>query len=271
MKIELASTLNRQRQVFALLADIVTLDDDAREAALAGVDAEIARQVRAMLDADAGRGHLLDPSDLAEQLAAAELLLRPGQKIGRSRVIETLGAGGVGTVYLAEQEEPVRRHVALKVLRVSLDGPETRQRFFSERHAMGRLDHPNIAKIFDAGATREGTPYLALELIDGEPITDYCDRHRLSIEARLRLFVQVCLGVDHIHRKFLLHRDVKPSNVLVTEVDGRPVPKLIDFGIVKGLDDSLVEGPRLTGQAGARHSALHGRSSTPSTAPTARC
>ena len=248
MKVELASTLDRQRQIFALLADVVTLDDAERDAVLARADVDIAGQVRELLAADTTGDSLLFPGQLADPLSIAGPLLEPGQTVGPYRLVEILGVGGMGAVYLAEQREPVKRRVALKVLRVHLDSSEARQRFDSERHAMGRLDHPNVAKILDAGVTEDGLPYLSMELIDGEPITDYCDRLALSLGARLRLFLQVCRGVDHAHHRFLLHRDVKPSNVLVTEIDGRPVPKLIDFGIVKGLDGSLIEDPMLTGQ-----------------------
>ena len=248
MKVCIASTLDRQRRIFALLADVVTLDEIERDAALARADVEIAGQVRELLAADATDDGLLSPAQLADSFSSAEPLLEPGQSVGPYRLVEVLGVGGMGAVYLAEQREPVDRRVALKILRVQLDHSEAQQRFDSERHAMGRLEHPNVAKILDAGVTPDGLPYLAMELIDGEPITAYCDRLALSLEERLRLFLQVCRGVDHAHHKFLLHRDIKPSNVLVTEIDGRPVPKLIDFGIVKGLDGSLIEDPMLTGQ-----------------------
>ena len=248
MKVELASTLDRQRRIFALLADVVTLDEAERDAVLARADVEIAGQVRQLLAADASDDGLLSPAQLADQLSSAEPLLEPGGSVGPYRLLEVLGVGGMGAVYLAEQREPVDRRVALKILRVHLDRSETRQRFDSERQAMARLDHPNVARILDAGVTDDGLPYLVMELIDGEPITAYCDRLALSLEERLRLFLQVCRGVDHAHHKFLLHRDVKPSNVLVTEIDDRPVPKLIDFGIVKGLDGSMIQDPTLTGQ-----------------------
>ena len=246
---ELASTLERQRRVFALMAEVVALEPEQREAVYAAADREIADQARALLEADPSGEDWLHPDRLTgvglepKTVLKNRTVLPAGRMIGRYRILETIGVGGMGTVYLAEQEEPVARKVALKVLRLSLDREEDRRRFSSERHAMGRLDHPNVATILDAGTTDDGIPFLAMERIDGEPITDYCDRQRLSIEERLGLFVQVCRGVDHAHRQFLLHRDIKPSNVLVAEIDGEPVPKLIDFGIVKGLDGSLLGAP----------------------------
>jgi eukaryotic-like serine/threonine-protein kinase len=138
--------------------------------------------------------------------------LPPGAWIGPYRVVEFLGAGGMGQVYFAEQSEPVQRRVALKILHFSPSIPGMQRRFAAERHAMGRLDHPNVGKILDAGTTEDGIAYMAMERIEGVPITAYCDARSLSIEERLSLFLQVCRGVDHAHRKFLLHRDIKPSN-----------------------------------------------------------
>ncbi len=141
----------------------------------------------------------------------------------------------------------MRRQVALKILRTAVAGRQARARFEAERHAMGRLDHPNVGKILDAGTTDDGVPYFAMELIDGIPVTTFCDERSLGLEDRLRLFIDVCSGVDHAHRKLLLHRDLKPSNVLVTEIDGRAVPKVIDLGIAKGLDSSLADPTLATG------------------------
>ena len=163
----------------------------------------------------------------------------------------------MGHVYLAEQHEPIQRKVALKVLHLGVAQPWARRRFTSERQAMGRLDHPNVGKILDAGTTPDGTLYLAMERIEGTRITTYCDEHHLPIEERLRLFAEVCRGVEHAHHKFLLHRDIKPSNVLITEVDGRPVPKLIDFGIAEILDASFADAKAPSAAAGDRHAALH--------------
>lgn len=165
-----------------------------------------------------------------------------GARIGPYRLAEKIGEGGVGTVYRAEQEEPVRRAVALKVIKLGMDTREVIARFAAERQALALMDHPHIAHVFDAGATASGRPFFAMELVRGLPITRYCDEHRLGLEARLELFVTVCAAVQHAHTKGIIHRDLKPSNILVAEHDGRPLPKVIDFGIAKAT------GPALAGQ-----------------------
>ena len=164
-----------------------------------------------------------------------------GERIGAYRLLETLGEGGMGIVYLAEQEQPFRRRVALKVIKLGMDTREVVSRFESERQAMALMDHPNIASVFDAGATVDGRPYFVMEYVPGIPITDYCDGQKLSTRARLQLFAQVCAAVQHAHQKGIIHRDLKPSNVLVMEQDGRPVPKVIDFGIAKAIKQQLTE------------------------------
>jgi serine/threonine protein kinase len=165
---------------------------------------------------------------------------------GRYRVLRLLGEGGMGTVYLAEQSEPIRRRVALKVVKAGMDTAQVLARFYNERQALAMMDHPNIAQIFDAGATAKGRPYFVMEYIEGAPITQYCDRERLTTRQRLALFLAVCRAVEHAHRKGVIHRDVKPSNVLVAEHDGVPVPKVIDFGIAKATDKWAVENTLLT-------------------------
>src|SRR5947207_2810207 len=152
----------------------------------------------------------------------------------------------MGTVYLAEQLEPIRRRVALKVVKLGMDTSQVLARFSNERQALAMMDHPNIARIFDAGATTKGRPYFVMEYIEGAPITQYCDRKRMAIKERLLLFLAVCRGVQHAHQKGVIHRDLKPSNVLVTEQDGTPVPKVIDFGIAKAIDKWAVENTLLT-------------------------
>src|SRR5271157_2096395 len=149
---------------------------------------------------------------------------------GRYRIVRPIGEGGMGTVYLAEQREPVRRHVALKVVKLGMDTSQVLARFANERQALAIMDHPNIARIFDAGATPKGRPYFVMEYIEGAPITQYCDRKRMTVGKRLELFLAVCSAVHHAHQKGVIHRDLKPSNVLVVEVGGAPVPKVIDFG-----------------------------------------
>jgi eukaryotic-like serine/threonine-protein kinase len=165
---------------------------------------------------------------------------------GRYRVIQPVGEGGMGTVYLAEQLEPIHRRVALKVVKLGMDTAQVLARFHNERQALAMMDHPNIAQIFDAGATPSGRPYFVMEYIEGAPITQYCDRKRMNTKERLLLFLAVCRAVQHAHQKNVIHRDLKPSNVLVAELDGMPVPKVIDFGIAKATDKWAVENTLLT-------------------------
>jgi len=165
---------------------------------------------------------------------------------GRYQIIRPLGEGGMGTVYLAEQREPIRRRVALKVVKLGMDTGQVLARFANERQALAMMDHPNIARILDAGATPKGRPYFVMEYIEGVPITQYCDRNRFAIDQRLGLFHAVCRAVQHAHQKGVIHRDLKPSNVLVTEQEGTPIPKVIDFGIAKATDQWAVETTLLT-------------------------
>jgi eukaryotic-like serine/threonine-protein kinase len=153
----------------------------------------------------------------------------------------------MGVVYMAEQREPVRRKVALKIIKPGMDTREVIARFEAERQALAMMDHPNIAKVLDGGATESGRPYFVMELIQGIPITDYCDRANLTTSQRLALFVLVCQAVQHAHQKGIIHRDIKPSNVMVTLHDGVPVPKIIDFGVAKAIDQPLTEKSLFTG------------------------
>ena len=162
-----------------------------------------------------------------------------GSKIGRYRLLERIGEGGCGAVYLAEQLEPVKRRVALKIIRLGMDTENVIARFEMERQALAMMDHPNIARVFDVGATRTGRPFFVMQLVDGEKITDYCDSQRLGIPERLRMFIRVCQAIQHAHQKGVIHRDIKPSNVLVWVHDGEAVPKVIDFGIAKATGADL--------------------------------
>ncbi len=159
--------------------------------------------------------------------------------IGPYHLLERIGQGGMGEVWLAEQKHPVRRRVALKLIKAGMNTREIVTRFESERQALALMDHPAIAKVFDAGSTPQGMPYVVMEYVAGVPITEYCDKHRLAMSERLELFVQVCSGVQHAHQKAIIHRDLKPSNILVTQVDGKPVPKIIDFGVAKAISQRL--------------------------------
>ncbi|MFM9957402.1 MAG: serine/threonine protein kinase [Phycisphaerales bacterium] len=159
--------------------------------------------------------------------------------IGPYRLLRELGEGGFGVVYLAEQDEPIRRRVALKVIKPGMHSPGIIARFEHERRALASMEHPNIARVFDAGTTEDALPYFVMEFVDGEPITSFCDRRRLGLRERLQLFIPVCHAIQHAHQKGLIHRDIKPSNVLVFESDGAPIPKVIDFGVAKALAHTL--------------------------------
>ena len=155
--------------------------------------------------------------------------------------MEQIGEGGMGIVFVAEQERPIRRKVAIKVIKPGMDSKAVVARFEAERQALAMMDHANIAKVFDAGTTDSGHPYFAMELVKGVPITEYCDRNRLTVRERLELFIQVCQAIQHAHQKGIIHRDIKPSNVLVTLHDGKPVPKVIDFGVAKAINARLTD------------------------------
>ena len=165
----------------------------------------------------------------------------PGTVIGPYQLVEQIGEGGFGIVFLAEQREPIRRQVALKVIKPGMDTRQVIARFEAERQALAMMDHPNIARVFDAGTTNSGRPYFVMELVRGVPVTEYCDRERLTVPQRLDLFIHACRAVQHAHQKGIIHRDIKPSNVLVTLHDGAPVVKIIDFGIAKAMDRKLTD------------------------------
>ncbi|HWS28268.1 MAG TPA: serine/threonine-protein kinase, partial [Xanthomonadales bacterium] len=182
--------------------------------------------------------------------AGEETPFRHPERIGPFRILRLLGEGGMGAVYLAEQDEPVKRQVALKLVHASLRSPMALARFTAERQAMARLSHANVAQLYEAGTTRDGFPYFAMEFLPGDTLVQYCNLKRLDIRQRVALFVQVCHGVQHAHQKGLIHRDLKPSNLLVAEAGGQIVPKVIDFGIAKAVDQPLTDSAELTG-AGA--------------------
>jgi serine/threonine protein kinase len=165
----------------------------------------------------------------------------PGTVIGRYKLLERIGEGGMAVVYMAEQTEPIRRKVALKIIKLGMDTRQVIARFEAERQALALMDHPSIARVLDAGATETGRPYFVMELVQGVSITEYCDKNNLSTKDRLALFVRVCQAVQHAHTKGIIHRDIKPSNVMVTHHDGKPVPKVIDFGIAKAINQKLTE------------------------------
>jgi serine/threonine protein kinase len=209
------------------------------EQASAG-DPDLLQRVRGLLHAAENGADFLKPiaPNPAPNLPAIE---KPGDRIGRYKLLQQIGEGGCGIVYMAEQEEPLRRRVALKVIKLGMDTRQVIARFEAERQALALMDHPNIAKVHDAGATETGRPYFVMELVRGLKITDYCDEKKLSTQQRLELFMQVCQAVQHAHQKGIIHRDLKPSNILVTVNDGVAIPKVIDFGIAKA-----TSGERLT-------------------------
>ena len=173
----------------------------------------------------------------------------PGTLIGPYKLLEQIGEGGMGVVYMAEQTQPVRRMVALKIIKPGMDTRQVIARFEAERQALALMDHPNIARVIDAGATESGRPFFVMELVRGIPITEYCDREQLSIRDRLELFIQVCQAVQHAHQKGIIHRDLKPTNVLIALQNGAAVPKVIDFGVAKAIGQQLTEKTLFTGFA----------------------
>ena len=212
-------------------------------------DSELKRRVVALLAAHDEPASFLDrPAmnvevvDTLDRAPIAEGVMEgPGQRIGPYKLLEQIGEGGMGVVYMAEQLEPVRRKVALKIVKPGMDTRQVIARFEAERQALAMMDHPNIARVLDAGSTESGRPYFVMELVRGIPITNYCDQNKLTALQRLEIFMAVCHAVQHAHTKGIIHRDLKPTNVLVTLHDGKPVPKVIDFGVAKATNQQLTE------------------------------
>ncbi len=245
-----------QRIQSIFLVAIEAADPVARAALLArecGDDAELRQRVEVLLQAHDRSGSFLDqpavePMTTDEpggQWIAPDAPLtvteQPGMRVGRYKLLQKIGEGGMGVVYMAEQQEPVRRMVALKIIKPGMDSDAVVARFEAERQALAMMDHQNIARVFDGGTTESGRPFFVMELVKGIPITRFCDENRLTPRERLELFVSVCEAVQHAHQKGVIHRDLKPSNVLVTLYDGKPVPKVIDFGVAKALHQRLTE------------------------------
>jgi serine/threonine protein kinase len=207
-----------------------------------GGDEDLRRRVEALIRAHAGPDEILDAvGSQAATAAYAAIAEQVGSQIGPYKLLQKLGEGGFGVVFMAEQEKPVRRMVALKIVKPGMDTNQVIARFESERQALALMDHPNIARVFDAGATQTGRPYFVMELVKGVPITEFCDKNRLPPAERLKLFIDVCHAIQHAHHKGVIHRDVKPSNVMVTLHDGVPVVKAIDFGVAKATVQKLTE------------------------------
>jgi len=209
------------------------------ETACKGNDA-LRREVESLIAAnDDAEGFM--QTERMVQTAEMPLSEKAGDRIGRYKLLEVIGEGGFGVVWMAEQEEPVRRRVALKIIKLGMDTRQVVARFGAERQALAMMDHANIARVFDGGSTDSSRPYFVMELVRGLPITAFCDERRLSTQQRLELFIEVCHAVQHAHQKGIIHSDIKPTNVLVTEQDDRPVPKVIDFGVAKATEARLTE------------------------------
>ena len=250
---------NPAANIFVAALDHALEDRETFLTRACGDDAALLAEVRAMLAAhDAMPAGFLD-GPAADPLVTLKvnpgvrlvpdglpLAEQPGDRIGPYKLLQEIGEGGFGTVWMAEQDRPVRRRVALKIIKLGMDTKEVVARFEQERQALAMMDHPNIARVFDAGATEQGRPFFVMELVRGVKITDYCDEQGLSNEERIGLFIEVCQAVQHAHQKGIIHRDLKPSNILVTVNDGRPVPKVIDFGVAKATQGRLTDGTLFT-------------------------
>jgi serine/threonine protein kinase/tetratricopeptide (TPR) repeat protein len=237
-----------EESLFAQALEFVTVVERAAFLDRAcGTNQELRAELDALLRAHQRSGDLLDltnqaPSTTADVPAGES----PGVLLGPYKLLQLIGEGGMGTVWMAEQQEPIRRHVALKVVKAGMDSRQVLARFEAERQALALMEHPNIAKVLDAGRTPSG-PYFVMELVQGQPITTYSDENRLAIRQRLELFGDVCRAVQHAHQKGIIHRDLKPSNVLVAPYDGRPVVKVIDFGVAKATGQQLTDKTQFTG------------------------
>src|ERR1044071_2122889 len=240
------SPQERESALFALTLEKPVAERAAFLQAVCGEDRALRQRLETLLAAHDQPGELL--ATRAPGLKATiklDLDDAPdeavGQTLGRYKLLERVGEGGCGVVYVAEQTEPVRRRVALKVIKLGMDTKQVDARFEAERQALAMMDHPNIAKVLDAGTTDVGRPFFVMELVRGIRITDYCDQANLTTKDRLDLFIKVCQAIQHAHQKGIIHRDIKPSNILVTLHDGVPVPKVIDFGIAKATEGRLTD------------------------------
>ena len=236
------------------LEEFSTEDREAYVKRACSGDPELEAEVNALFDVAAKMGGFMDRpagklADLkmpAEKSDFRQTIEKLGTKVGKYKLVQKIGSGGFGVVYMAEQLQPVKRRVAFKIIKLGMDTNEVIARFEAERQALAMMDHPNIAKIFDAGATETGRPYFVMELVRGIPITRFCDECSSTVRERLELFLDVCRAVQHAHQKGVIHRDLKPSNVMITMHDGRPVPKVIDFGVAKATQTPLTEKTLLT-------------------------
>jgi serine/threonine protein kinase len=213
-----------------------------------GNDPGLRQRVERLMAAHEAAASFMDqPAGHLAQTIDQPVVEQVGTVIGPYKLLEQIGEGGMGTVWMAQQQEPVKRLVALKLIKAGMDSKQVIARFEAERQALALMDHANIARVLDAGATSAGRPYFIMDLVKGVPITRYCDEHHLTPRQRLELFIPVCQAVQHAHQKGIIHRDLKPSNVLIALYDGKPVPKVIDFGVAKAAGQSLTEKTLVTG------------------------
>ena len=235
------------RDIFLSATEVPDAERGAYLDSACGAEAELRDAVERLLAAHAAPASVLEPFTLpfSEQHKSQ---FQAGKHIaGRYKLLEAIGEGGMGAVWVAQQTEPIKRIVALKLIKPGMDSRTVLARFEAERQALALMDHPNIARVLDAGVTSEGRPFFVMELVKGVPITQFCDARRLNPRERLELFVQVCQAVQHAHQKGIIHRDLKPSNVLVALYDDKAVPKVIDFGVAKAVGQSLTEETLHTG------------------------
>jgi WD40 repeat protein len=260
----MSQSFQSTREIFTEALEIDDLTGRAEFLAQAcGTNLRLRKEVEELLQAEIASGKFLParPADTSVHAffdgavrnsapdgdSIVSSVEKPGDRIGRYKLVHQIGEGGCGIVYLAEQQEPIRRQVALKVIKLGMDTKSVIARFEAERQALALMDHANIAKVLDAGATETGRPFFVMELVTGPRITEYCEQHQLSTRARVELFLHVCHAVQHAHQKGIIHRDLKPSNILVAAQDGEPVPKVIDFGIAKAMEGRLTDQTIFTG------------------------
>src|SRR6185503_4545690 len=237
---------NREESIFDAAIQLGTPEERAAHVkAACGGDEALCDRVAALLQDHEQAGGFMEqpamPAPKSTIVLSLPPLQNPGDRIGRYKLLQPLGEGGCGVVYLAEQEEPVRRRVALKLIKLGMDTRQVIARFEAERQALALMHHPHVAAVYDAGAAPDGRPYFVMEYVAGVPITEYCDRNRLDIPDRLRLFAQACEAIQHAHQKGIIHRDIKPGNVLVALADGAATVKVIDFGVAKATTARLTE------------------------------
>src|SRR5947208_9646610 len=245
----MSADFDKLRDIFLAALEQVPDQRDVSLSQLCGGDEELRRTVAVMLKAHAAGEGPLDRGALrGERTGAPETAAEAaGTVIGPYKLVQPIGEGGMGTVWMAQQIEPVKRLVAVKLIKAGMDSQQVIARFEAERQALALMDHANIARVLDAGATSAGRPYFVMDLVKGVPITRYCDERHLTPRQRLDLFLPVCQAVQHAHQKGIIHRDLKPSNVLVALYDGQPVPKVIDFGVAKAAGQQLTDTTQVDG------------------------